>query len=53
MPNSHITDQDLEKTMSRFFKENPNATTIELAEYMFNLGYEAGEQGGLDEVNFS
>jgi len=43
----HITDDDLSAVMERFNQENPNADSFELARYMFNLGYEAGERGGI------
>ena len=48
----HISNAQLEAVMNRFNKENPNADSSDLARYMFNLGFEAGEQGGLDEINF-
>lgn len=48
----HITNVQLEAVMKRFNTENPNADSFDLARHMFNLGFEAGEQGGLGENNF-
>lgn len=52
MPN-HITNNQVQDLLERFMRENPTGDTFELVEYMFNKGFEAGEQGGLDETNFS
>lgn len=49
---SHITNSQVQDLLERFMRENPTGDTFELAEYMFNKGFEAGEQGGLDETNF-
>lgn len=49
----HITNTQLESLMNRFNREYPNGDSFELAGFMFNTGFEAGEQGGLDETNFA
>ncbi len=49
---SHITIPELQDLQEQFMKENPTGDSLELAEFMFNAGYEAGEQGGLGEANF-
>ena len=46
---NHISNGELEELLERFVKENPQGDSRELAEFMFNVGFEAGEQGGLDE----
>jgi len=49
---AHITTQEIQILMERFLKESPNGDSLEMAEFMFNAGFEAGEQGGFDETNF-
>lgn len=49
---NHITIPELQDLMERFAQEYPYGDSFDLAEFMFNAGFEAGEQGGLDNVNF-
>ena len=49
----HITNSDLQDLIEEFMRENPYGDTLDLALYMYNHGFEAGEQGGLDETNFA
>lgn len=49
---SHITNSQVQDLLERFMLENPTGDTFELAEFMFNKGFEAGEQGDLDKTNF-
>jgi len=48
----HISSNDLSAVLERFNRENPNADSFELARFMFNLGYEACDQGGIDKTLF-
>lgn len=43
--NAHITNEDLQLLMEKFISENPYADSFELAWFMYNTGYEAGESG--------
>ena len=43
--NEHITNNDLQDLMEKFLAENPYADSFELARFMYNTGYEAGESG--------
>ena len=42
---SHITIPELQDLLERFMKENPYGDSLELAEFMYNAGHEAGEKG--------
>ena len=50
---SHITIPKLQDLLERFMKEHPYGDSLDLAEFMFNAGFEAGEQGGYGEANFA
>jgi len=39
---SHINSERLEELIERFMHENPYGDSRELAEFMFNQGWEAG-----------
>ncbi len=41
----HITRTDLLDLMEQFLLENPQGDSVELACYMYNAGFEAGEGG--------
>lgn len=41
----HITHNDLQDLLEQFLHQNPNGDTTDLAEFMYNKGFEAGEGG--------
>lgn len=43
--NEHITNEDLQALMEQFLHENPYGDSFDLAHFMYNHGYEAGESG--------
>lgn len=42
---SNISTTELQDLMERFMRENPNGDSFELAEFMYNVGFDAGKHG--------
>lgn len=46
---NHTNHENIEGLLSAFFGENPYGDTFELAEWMYNHGFEDGARNGADE----